>query len=377
MSAPRRWALDGARVLALTLAVALHALWILSVAQVWPTPEIERRDYAVFVRAGRRALAGELDGVYAPRPGGFPFLHPPPVIALSAPLGLGDERAAYVVLTALAFAALGLSIAALRAIAPRPGEHDVVWLALLASAPWSIALVLGQPAALLLAALLVGLAALERRPLAAGLAWSVLLLKPQLALAPLALAIVRRDRRALSGVLLGGFALAALSLPLGLARWPEWIAALARTGGEVSSAAIPLWKQHTWLAFLRSVAPAPIAWAGWIAALPLGALVLWRLRSERSSLRAGALLALATIALSPYAYFYDALLLLAPGAALWVERERYARRALVTIGALAALTFAWQHAGFFVLQRGPALGGLLVTGWLAAELVLGPRPNDS
>lgn len=361
------------------LAVSLHALAAAGVHEAWQSAEIERRDYAVFVDAGRRVLEGELEGLYDPRPGGFPFLHPPYVASLSAPLALLGARGAFALLTLLAFVALAISIVALRRLAPRPGEHDVIWLAVLASAPWAIALVLGQPIALVLAAYLVALASLRgeptaRRRMAAGLAFSALLLKPTFAIAPLALALSRRDRGLLAGLSIGALALALASLPAGPERWAEWMEAALRAASEVGAARVPLWKQHTWLAFLRSVVSAWPAWIGWAALLPLGALALARARAA-SPLRLGALLVLATLALSPYAYFYDALLLAVPAAAAWLERERYTPRARRAVAALAALTLAWQHAGSFALQgRAPALGGLFVTLWLLVEVTRGCAP---
>src|SRR5690606_26680723 len=148
-----------------------------------------------------------------------------------------------------------------------------------------------------------------------------------------------------------------------------WLEAIARVGGELDAGELALWKQHTLLASLRSLAPAPLAWVGWVlCAIPLGALTLRAIR-RASVLRAGGLLILATLALSPYAYYYDALLLVVPGAGLWLERERYPRRARWIVAAVACATFAWQHAAFFVLQaQAPPLSGLLVSGWLGAEL---------
>lgn len=369
---PRR-ALDAIRIALLIAAAAANGAVALAIESTWGTDELLRRDYRVFWDAGRRVLEGRLEGIYDPRPGGFPFLHPPPVITLSAPLGSLEPRAVYAILTALSIAALIASALALRALRPRRGEHDLVWLAAVASAPWLIALILGQPAALFLAAWVLGLLALERdRPLAAGLVFGLLFAKPPLALAALALGL-RRPRVAL-GMLATAALLVLLSLPAGLARWPEWLEALGRVGDELASGEIALWKQHTLLASLRSVAPAPLAWLGWaLAALPLGALALRAVR-RASVLRAGGLLVLATLALTPYAYYYDALLLAVPGACLWLERERYPRRARCALGILACATLAWQHAAFFVFQaEGPPLAGFLVSAWLGVELSVTER----
>jgi hypothetical protein len=368
MEPPRRAGLDAIRVPLMIAAAAANGAVALAIESSWATDEVLRRDYRVFWDAGKRLLEGRLEGIYDAQPGGFPFLHPPPVIVLSAPLGTLEPRTAYAILTALSIAALIASALALRALRPRAGEHDLVWLAAVTSAPWLIAVILGQPAAFFLALWLLGLAALEReRPLASGLVLGMLFVKPPLALAGLALGI-RRPSVAL-GMLATAGLLALISLPAGLARWPEWLEALGRVGGELASGELALWKQHTLLASLESVAPAPVAWLGWtLAALPLGALTL-RAIGRVSVLRAGGLLVLATLALTPYAYYYDALLLAVPGACLWLERERYPRRARRVIAAIACATFAWQHAAFFVLQaEGPPLAGALVSAWLGAEL---------
>jgi hypothetical protein len=373
MSAPRRWGLDAVRVVALTSVVALHALTFVSVLDAWGGPELLRRDYVVFHEAGRRVLEGAAAELYAPRR--FPFLHPPPVAVLSTPLGALDPPLVFLVLTASSLLALALALSALRRLHPRPGEHDVVALAVLASAPWSIALVLGQPLALALAAWLAALLAWQRsHRLTAGLLFGALLLKPPLALAPLVAALVRRDLRMLSGIALAAFALVALALPLGLERWIEWAEALVRTLGTIDDASLRLWKQHTWLAFLRGVLPGELAWVGWaLVALPTGVLVLMRVRSDALSLlRRGGLLALATVALSPYAYFYDVLLLVVPAASLWLERETRPRTARHALFVVALLTFAAQHVGFFVLQSGSAWAGLATTVWLALDLFSAP-----
>ena len=90
-------------------------------------------------------------------------------------------------------------------------------------------------------------------------------------------------------------------------------------------------------------------------------------------LRVAGWLALGTIALGPYAYFYDALLLAVPAAALWLERASYPARRALLLAAVAALTYGWHFLGFLYLQSGPAYGGALVTLWLTAELLSGAK----
>lgn len=345
--------LDVARVGLLLAAGAGHLAWLASVAANVGTSELARRDWWAFREAGRAALEG--GALYEARPGGFPFLHPPSVAVLAAPWsGLSDG----------AFHALMVGLCVLGgvgvALALRPRLTDRLDLALLgaaASAPWIIGLVLGQPASVFVAAWLLGEAWRERRPLAAGLVWSVCALKPPLLL-PLALyALMRRLPRALGGLALGVVVWLGLGLPLGLDVQAEWLDAIAREQGP----ALLSWKQHTLLATLRALLPAPAAWGVWaLGALGAGALV-WRRARDADGLEGLGLFALWAAVFSPYLYFYDALLLVVPLAA--AVRSR--RGVLLWLAALTALA---EHALFFGWQAGPPLASLPALAWLLVAL---------
>jgi hypothetical protein len=365
-------ALDAARVALLIVAALLYSFLAIDLSIHWSSDRVLARDFYAFWDVGRAALNGDLDRIYGAPHGGFAFLHPPFAIALFAPLGALDARAAFVVIASTGVLALSFSALALRRIAPRTAEQDLVWLSAIASPACALALDFGQIAPLLLAAWLAGLWLHARdRTIAAGLAWSLLLLKPHFAIAPLAMLLVRRDGSAL-GMSAGAVALVLISLPFGLARWPEWIAAVTRAFSAPDHAA--LFKQNTWLAFSRGVAPEPIAIAMWLLiAVPLAFSVLRAVRSEGSMLRNAGLLALATVALGPFAHYYDALLLTLPLAALWLERDRYTRTFFALSACAAAAVFVCQYILLFVVQRGPAVAGLLATIWLAIELASRPQ----
>lgn len=368
MEEPRRsWPLDGTRVGLLVGAVALHGLIGLALADAYGTEEFARRDWFAFREAGRAVLAGE--ALYEPRPGGFPFLHPPYVAAIFAPLGSLSDGAFFVAMSALSLGGLGLFVLALRRLQPVHEEHDVVLLGLLASAPWAIGLVLGQPSALVLGAWLAAFWLVDRdQPLAAGVLFGLCAIKPPYVVAPVIYALLSRRYRILGGVGLTALSLFALSMAVG--QWREWVAAVARVLGDVGDGEVMLWKQHTLLAFLRELLPRPVALGVW-GAVWLGFLGLFfRVRDvTMPMLRVAGWLALGTIALSPFAYFYDALVLVIPAAALWLNRETYPDRFRVPLAALVALTFVAQHVGYFVVQSGPLPTGLLATAWLLLEML--------
>lgn len=370
---PRSWPLEATRVALLVLAVFLHGVLGLSLASSWGTDEFARRDWSAFRDAGRQALDGDAAHLYDPRPGGFPYLHPPWVAAILAPFGGLGDAGFYALMVAFQLGGLALALFALRHLEPEREAQDVVVLGILASAPWVIGLVLGQPSALVLGAWLGAFWLLDRdRPLPAGVLFGLCAIKPPYVVAPVIFALLSRKPRIFVGMAASVAALLAVSLFVG--QWPEWLAAVGRTLGDVSTAHFVLWKQHTLLAFLRSVVPREVALSIYAAAIVGFGWLFWRVRgADVPLLRAGGWLALGTLTLSPFAYFYDALLLAIPAASLWLGREGYPRRARTALAILAVATFAAQHLGFFALQRGPPWCGLLVTGWLVVEMLAVPR----
>lgn len=366
---PRNWPLDLTRAGLLVGAVFLHGVVGVSLAFTYGTDEFARRDWWAFRDAGQRVLEGRLDGLYTARPGGFPFLHPPYVAALFAPVGGLGDVAFYGLMVALQVAGLAATLIFLRKLSPRHEEQDVVLLGILASAPWAIGLVLGQPSALVIAVWLGAFWLVEReKPLAAGVLFGLSAIKPPFVVAPVLYAMLSRRHRVGAGIAAGMVALFAISLFVG--SWPEWLGAIRRTLDHVGRAQLPLWKQHTFLAFARSVAPRWLAFGVYALLCATCAALFCRHRGVRMpTLRVAGRLALGTIALSPFAYFYDALLLAIPAAGLWLCREDYPKRRLAVLATVALLTFVWQYVGFFALQAGPAMGGLLVATWLILDLL--------
>ncbi len=377
MQAPSRdWPLDLTRVGLLLVAAVTHGAWVVSIAQSHGTAEFSRRDWWAFRDAGRRVLDGDLAGLYDARPGGFPFLHPPYVAAVLAPAGHLGDVAYYGSMVALQLLGLAAAWLALRRLHPTGRAQDVVLLGALASAPWAIGLLLGQPSALLLCAWLVALLAIERdRPLAAGVLLGLCALKPMYVVAPILYALLRGRRRILAGIVLAASVLFVLSLLVG--HWGAWLAAISRTLSGVGAAELTLFKQHTLLATLRGVLPRTPALVAWGVVTLASLLRLYALRRATApKLRVLGWLALGTIALSPFAHFYDAILLVLPAAALWLCRESYRPWLWVTIALVVGLTFAAQHVEFFVVQGGAPVVGALSTLWLWLELSAPPASSD-
>jgi len=131
--------------------------------------------------------------------------------------------------------------------------------------------------------------------------------------------------------------------------------------------------------------PGSDAWivGSWIAlSVPLMAAtaLAWLKRgaAEEEFPRLLGLALLATLVTNPYAYFYDAILVLPLALVLWTQPHGY-RSQRLRAGAMAAsvLTWVWLHLQFFILRETAlSLAGVGLGVWLVLELAdfrLGPR----
>jgi hypothetical protein len=328
---------------------------------------------------------------------GFFFLYPPPVIWITLPLSLLSRMTAYVACAGVVGGGvLVASWGMLRWLGVRGRQSRLFLLGAMASAPWNGAVILGHLSGLLiLSPTLAVLAWVRRRPLLTGCALSLLLTKPNWGLPLLALLVVGRRWREVSGFLLGGALLVLVSLPLGPGLWLDWIQTMEGYRA-LALDATPPWKQGTLFAALQSLLHRPgsdmvvsIPWM-LLALCGLGWTSLaWAYRRGEPN-RLPRLLGVSLLALlvfNPYAYFYDILLVIPAALILWTQPETYGRHRLLWGARVACLvTYLWLFFQYILLmESAPSLAGIGLAIWLFFELAdllpvsvaREPRPQKS
>jgi len=247
----------------------------------------------------------------------YPFPYPPWLLLLLVPVGALPYAVARIGWLVLTFAAYAAALSAWR------WQRRLIWLLLLAPSS-SVCFLVGQNGFLSAALMLGGLRLLWTRPLLAGALLAAVAYKPQLAvLVPFAL-LFGGHWRAIAGAILAVIALsAAATVAFGVDMWAGWLAnmsqqALALTEGRDAlrdmmptvTSAVELLGGSATLAHLAQA-----------AAAAAGLLALWQVRARRDA-RALAVLPLATVLATPYAFDYD--LPMVTGAVLAVMVARMA-----------------------------------------------------
>lgn len=165
------------------------------------------------------------------------------------------------------------------------------------------------------------------RKLAAGLVFSLVLYKPQLALGLGLLWLLqwRQDWKALLGLALGGSALAGLSF------WATPTASLAYIDFArkvlpimITLDGFPLWHAHALRTFFYLLLPGQITLSEILALILTAAGIFFFIRTWRHLRQEPALVFAAaiclTVLITPHIMIYDWVLLLAPAVLLWQER---------------------------------------------------------
>lgn len=350
--------------------------------------QFTHRDFHNFYNAGTRIRAGE--AVY--QHDEIPFLLTPLAAPAVVVLSYIPEHVAFV-LAAIITAALFVLAVTMVARTCRGERRAQVTACFLACSmpPFWFALYLGQLTGLYLSLMATSLCLLAvpksegRTPgteALAGTLCAVLCVKPQLALVVLFVALAKRAWAMLAVFALVLLVLWGISIPfLGVRAVLEWREQVAWCTEALEGADTTWWRQFTLYAFLRSVTSREgmdMMVARWLylgIAGPLGLLTLLAVRKalgpddRRLSLRAVAILVLASIALNAYLFYYDAAFLVVPWMIAFLTYPTYApvTRALIVIVAVASWVLALTTP--ILQQGGVPLPGLVATVWLIVEIL--------
>ncbi len=313
-SAPKQAVYLRALMAVLALCVALKTIWF---ARIGFGLDRELVDFDTFHIVARHVWLGHADLAYQFEKlitmqkevsGGsqsfMPWTYPPQFDILLAPFGLIPIGLAYLLFTA---ATLAFYLAVMRSIAP--GDFVVLLIVLFPAI--EVTLACGQNG--FLTAGLIGLVCLfiEERPMVAGTALGLMVIKPHLAVAFAAYALLTRRWTV---VMTAAAVVLASSLVCTLVFGPHIWAALLQSVHDsaifLDGAYYPLYRMISVYAGLRTLgASASAAFLGQavVAALALGsiALALYRQLPARWCL---GLTAMVSVSISPYAYDYDFLI---------------------------------------------------------------------
>ena len=273
-------------------------------------------DYLSYWAAAKLAISGQASGAYdvilhhavQERVLAFetrlPFVYPPPYLLLMLPFGLLPYWSSSVVW-------IGITLSAYAAVARRVMPQFVA--AAIAFPPVAICGVIGQNGLLTATLFIGGLFTLGRQPFVAGLILGCLAMKPQLGvLLPLAF-VAGRETRAFAGASLAVAGLVLLSIfAFGLDPWRGFFATTALSSSIALQGLTGWHKMTTVFASLRlSGIGEPVAWAVHAACAILGSFMVWTIwRKTRDPLTRAAILAPATVLISPYLYVYDQVMLI-------------------------------------------------------------------
>ncbi|WP_426611773.1 glycosyltransferase family 87 protein [Bradyrhizobium sp. McL0616] len=349
-------------------------------------------DFAAFHIVAQRIWLGDLDLTYqfasftkmqlvaaGGTTGVMPWTYPPQFDLLLAPFALLPGWAAYFVFTTITLTAYLMT---LRTIA---GNNFALVLVIFFPA---IAITIAGGQNGLLTAALIGLLCIsaERRPVLAGLALGVMVIKPHLAIAAGVYILLTRRWPA---VLMAAAVVVASSLictlVFGPQIWMAWLGSIREAAGYLEEGRYQLFRMiSAYAALYQAGLPAAGAFWGQIAmaglALVAVALAVARGPSPRFAL---GVVAVASVMISPYAYDYDlpivgiGLALLLPDlASLASPRERGAIYGLILLanayGLLQSARLSAENGGASGLQRymTPAVGGFALMVVLAMLLWL-------
>ncbi len=334
-------------------------------------------DWEAFDRAAGRAIGGDWRSAYTiSRTESLPFLYPPYVLWFLLPLAALPRVWSFAAVLAASITATAAAIGLVVRLLPRVDTRRLLFaVAVTASfGPVYQMIRYGQLSPLYLAVFAAVAWACQRgRPTVAGFLVAVLAVKPNLLLPVVAVLVAARAWPILRAASVGIVALVASTLPFGFGPWAGFLDAVAFVGNVERTSTLNPGIQVTMLAALRvafgggaaSVATT-LLWVGASVVLGVALLRHWW-RAPVLDLRCWATVVLFVVAANPRLYFYDAIVLVLPALAWWLDPgDDTATRRRVTATVLVATWVAGCVVGPLMALL-PAVGPLTAL-WLALEL---------
>ena len=317
---------------ALALAIAFVSLAEFYWNAVAPTD----RDFVSFwgaarmVLAGTPALAYDLDALHALQSGSvtfsggkMPFPYAPAFLLPLAPFALLSFPVGMAAWVATTFA---IYFTVARRMYPNAGLLAAAYPAVFVNAA------IGQNGFIMAALFIGGLLLLPKRPFAAGLLLGCLIVKPQLGLMlPVAL-LAAREWRAIVGAAVSSIGVLLLGLLLfGWQASSAWLAQMPLYVSIARDGLVGWHKLATVYAAVRQLGvPETAAFAAHLTVAAAATFAVWRTwRSDAPFGAKAAMLAAATMLISPYLFLYDTLFLVVPF--LWLASARANRALLIAL----------------------------------------------
>lgn len=342
---------------------------------------------AHFVLAGHagsmydfNALGGYERRLVAPlhvRDGVLPYVYPPFLALALAPLAALPYGAAFSLWVGINLLALAVTLRLLAGAANLDTDGRLVlWVAGPAFLPVFVAVAQGQTSILILAALAVtGWALLRERPLLAGSALALVLVKPPYALPFLLVLLARRQGRALLAFVAVAGALVALpTLVFGTGVDAGYIATLQKALGWKTQFGYAPVLNHSVAGFVGLLGGGAAA-TGLVVAIDVALLVTvawcaWQAPDMRAPL---ALAGIVALLVAPHVLIHDLSLLLLPVVLAASLRSRRSRslRAVVAIGYAATVAGLPLAGSTHVQASVPAMTALAI--WILMHFRPGER----
>lgn len=262
----------------------------------------------------------------------MPFAYPPPYLLIILPFG-------FIPYWLSASIWIGTTLS-LYAAAVRRWMPDFV-AAAIAFPPVAVCGIIGQNGLLIAALFIGGMSALARQPFLAGAILGALAIKPQIGLLlPLAF-IAGREWRAFAGAAATVLSLILLSLlAFGLAPWRGFFNMASLVGSITTEGLVGWYKMASVFASLRlGGVPEPFAWGIHAGCAALAAVLVWRFwQKTADALARAAMLAPASVLVSPYLYLYDQVVLIV--SFYWLVRSGANRGLLIALFLFPLTTLA-------------------------------------